>query len=120
MNIITLADKKLDYTALDIVLHQGSRTVAANLLNSRDLPRDGIAVFTNSWGSAPRSYLRPSQPAREYFVTAKGVLAVRMAVAGVLLLCGVGWGVFVLVPSVCVAIVGGLASAWLFLTALGD
>jgi hypothetical protein len=46
--------------------------------------------------------------------------AAGMAVSGVLLLAGVRWGIFVLVPSVCAAIVGGLASAWLFLTALGD
>jgi hypothetical protein len=48
------------------------------------------------------------------------ITAVGTAAAGVLLLAGVQWGIFLLVPSVCVAIVGGLASAWLFLTAIAD
>lgn len=53
-------------------------------------------------------------------VSPNTVTAVGTAAAGVLMLCGIRWGVFLLVPSVCVAIVGGLASAWLFLTALAD
>jgi hypothetical protein len=39
-----------------------------------------------------------------------------LAVAGVLLLAGVDDGVHVVVPSVVAAMIGGLASAWLFLT----
>lgn len=50
-------------------------------------------------------------------VSPNTITAVGTGSAGVLLVCGFRWGVFLLVPSVCVAIVGGLASAWLFLTA---
>jgi hypothetical protein len=48
-------------------------------------------------------------------LTAGGV-----ALAGVLMVCGVGWADFVPVPVICAAILGGLASAWLLLTKLTD
>ncbi|HEX9499274.1 MAG TPA: hypothetical protein VF926_13090 [Mycobacterium sp.] len=48
-------------------------------------------------------------------LTAGGV-----ALAGVLMVCGVDWADFVLVPVICAAILGGLASAWLLLTKLTD
>jgi hypothetical protein len=48
-------------------------------------------------------------------LTAGGV-----AVTGVLLLCGVSWADLVLVPTVCAAMVGGLASAFLLLIKLTD
>jgi Ca2+/Na+ antiporter len=48
-------------------------------------------------------------------VTAGGV-----GLTGVLLVCGVGWAHLVLVPAACVAIIGGLASAFLLLTKLSD
>jgi uncharacterized membrane protein len=43
------------------------------------------------------------------------VTAVGTAAAGALLLGGIGWGIFLLVPSACISILGGLTSAWLFL-----
>jgi hypothetical protein len=43
-----------------------------------------------------------------------------LAVTGILLLCGVHWAHFVLVPTACAAVIGGLASAFLLLTALTD
>ncbi len=46
--------------------------------------------------------------------------AVGVALTGVLMLCGIGWADFVLVPTACAAMVGGLASAFLLLTKLTD
>jgi len=43
---------------------------------------------------------------------------VLLATAGVLLLLGVDDGIYVLVPTVALALVGGVVSAWLFLTKL--
>lgn len=48
-------------------------------------------------------------------LTAGGV-----AVTGVLLVCGLRWAHFVLVPTACGAMFLGLASAWLLLTKLTD
>lgn len=53
-------------------------------------------------------------------VSPNAITSVGTAAAGVLLLCGIRWGIFLLVPWACVAIVGGLASAWLFLTKPDD
>jgi hypothetical protein len=36
------------------------------------------------------------------------------------MLCGVHWADFVLVPVICAAMIGGLASAWLLLIKLTD
>ena len=46
--------------------------------------------------------------------------AVGVASTGVLMLCGLDWADFVLVPTACAAMVGGLASAFLLLTKLTD
>lgn len=46
--------------------------------------------------------------------------ALGIALAGGLMVFGVDWADFVLVPVVCAAMVGGLASAWLLLTKLTD
>jgi hypothetical protein len=42
------------------------------------------------------------------------------ALAGGLMVSGVDWADFALVPVICAAMVGGLASAWLLLTKLTD
>lgn len=46
--------------------------------------------------------------------------ALGIAIAGGLMVAGVDWADFVLVPVICAAMVGGLASAWLLLTKLTD
>jgi hypothetical protein len=46
--------------------------------------------------------------------------ALGIAIAGGLLVAGVEWAEFVLVPVTCAAMVGGLASAWLLMTKLVD
>ncbi len=46
--------------------------------------------------------------------------AVGVALTGVLMLCGIGWAEFVLVPTACAAMIGGLAGAFLLLTKLSD
>ncbi len=43
-----------------------------------------------------------------------------VATAGVVILTGHAWGLYLLVPSTVIAIVGGVANAWLFLTQLGE
>lgn len=43
-----------------------------------------------------------------------------IAAAGVVVLTGHAWGLYLLVPSTVVAIVGGVANAWLFLTQLSE
>jgi hypothetical protein len=48
------------------------------------------------------------------------VTLVIIAAAGVVVLTGHAWGLYLLVPSTVIAIVGGVANAWLFLTKLGD
>jgi hypothetical protein len=45
---------------------------------------------------------------------------VLVAAAGIAVLTGQGWGLYLLVPSTVVAIVGGITNAWLFLTQLDD
>ena len=46
--------------------------------------------------------------------------ALGIAIAGGLMVTGVEWADFVLVPVICAAMVGGLASAYLLLTKLTD
>ena len=46
--------------------------------------------------------------------------ALGIAIAGGLMVAGVAWADFVLVPVICAAMVGGLASAYLLLTKLTD
>jgi len=46
--------------------------------------------------------------------------ALGVALTGVLLLTGVHWAAYTLLPTACVAIIGGLASAYLLLTKLSE
>lgn len=46
--------------------------------------------------------------------------ALGVALTGVLLLTGISWAPYALLPTTCAAIVGGLASAYLLLTRLTD
>jgi tagatose-1,6-bisphosphate aldolase len=48
------------------------------------------------------------------------VTSIGTAAAGALLVSGARWGVFLLVPSACLAIIGGSASAWLLLVKVAD
>jgi hypothetical protein len=54
------------------------------------------------------------------FAVVLGLTAVGVALTGVLMLCGFTLADFVLVPTACAAMVGGLASAFLLLTKLTD
>jgi uncharacterized membrane protein len=49
-------------------------------------------------------------------VSPNTVTALGTSAAGTLLICGIDWGISLLVPLACFAIVGGLTSAWAFLT----
>ena len=64
---------------------------------------------------SPRPVARTLKAVNPSTLTAGGV-----AVAGVLMLCAVHCADFVLVPVICAAMIGGLASAWLLLIKLTD
>ena len=70
------------------------------------------------WWLNRRAMAQPSgQPISRILgaVSPDAITTILLAVAGVLLLAGVDDGVYVLVPAIIVAIIGGVASAWLFL-----
>ena len=72
---------------------------------------DRLARQTDS----PRPVARTLQNVNPSTLTAAGI-----ALAGGLMVFGVDWADFALVPVICAAMVGGLASAWLLLTKLTD
>ncbi len=49
-----------------------------------------------------------------------GTTIVLIGVAGVLTICKVTWGIYLLVPAELTALIGGMLSAWLFLTSSSD
>jgi hypothetical protein len=53
-------------------------------------------------------------------VNANVVVAGGLVGTGALLLAGIEWAVFVVVPTTCFALISGLTSAWLLLTRLPD
>ena len=61
---------------LTIPIKARKGTVHGQAWNSDYLPRDGIAVFTSSWGAGARKYLRPSQQLREFVVSGHKVVHV--------------------------------------------
>ena len=70
------------------------------------------------WWLNRRAMAQPSaQPISRILgaVSPDAITTILLAVAGVLLLAGVDDGVYVLVPAMIAAIIGGVASAWLFL-----
>lgn len=72
---------------------------------------DRLARQTDS----PRTVASTVRVVNPSTLTALGV-----AVAGALMVFDVRWADFALVPIICAAIVGGLASAWLLMTKLTD
>jgi hypothetical protein len=72
---------------------------------------DRLARRTDS----PRPVARALKNVNPSTLTAAGI-----ALAGGLMVFGVDWADFALVPVICAAMVGGLASAWLLLTKLTD
>jgi hypothetical protein len=72
---------------------------------------DRLARQTDS----PRPVARTLQNVTPSALTAAGI-----GVAGGLMVFGVDWADFALVPVICAAMIGGLASAWLLLTKLTD
>jgi hypothetical protein len=53
-------------------------------------------------------------------VSPNAVTLLLTAAAGVVVITGHAWGLYLLVPSTVIGIVGGLVNAWLFLTTLGE
>src|ERR1700752_3801806 len=72
---------------------------------------DRLARQTDS----PRPVARTLQSVTPSALTAAGI-----GLAGGLMVFGVEWADFALVPVICAAMIGGLASAWLLLTKLTD
>jgi len=72
---------------------------------------DRLARQTDS----PRPVARTLKNVNPSTLTAVGI-----ALAGGLMVFDVDWADFALVPVICAAMVGGLASAWLLLTKLTD
>ena len=61
------------------------------------------------------------QLARTLDVVSPNVVTLALvAAAGVVVITGHGWGLYLLAPSSVIGIVGGIVSAWLLLTKLGD
>jgi hypothetical protein len=53
-------------------------------------------------------------------INANIVIAGGLALTGALLLAGINWAPFVLVPTTCFALISGIASAWFLLTRLAN
>lgn len=61
---------------LSVPISTAAGIVDAQSYNSDYLPANGIAVFTPSWGTKTRRYLRPHQPVREFVLSNNTVHAV--------------------------------------------
>jgi hypothetical protein len=61
---------------LSIPVKTRKGTLHAQAWNSDYLPRDGMAVFTPTWGDGGRQYLRPTQQMREFVVSQHTIVAV--------------------------------------------
>ena len=85
--------------------------VLAALVTAALILLDRLARQTDS----PRAVARTLENVNPSTLTALGI-----ALAGGLMVFGVDWADFALVPVICAAMVGGLASAWLLLTKLTD
>jgi hypothetical protein len=78
-----------------------------------------LALGGGLWALNRRASAAPSaQPIARVLanVSPDTITTVLLLVSGVLLLAGVDDGIYVVAPAVIAAIVGGVASAWLFLT----
>jgi hypothetical protein len=85
--------------------------VLAALVATAFILLDRLARQTDS----PRPVARTLENVNPSTLTAAGI-----AITGGLMVSGVDWADFALVPVICAAMVGGLASAWLLLTKLTD
>ena len=78
----------------------------------------GLLIFLDH--RAGQSVSRTPVARTLHMVNPSTVTAGGVALTGVLLLSECRWADFVLVPTICAAMIGGLASAWLLLTKLTD
>lgn len=78
----------------------------------------GLLLFLDRRASATAS----GQPIAHVIeaVSPNALTSLLLATTGVLLMLGIDEALYVLVPTVIVAMVGGITSAWLFLTRLPD
>jgi hypothetical protein len=77
------------------------------------------ANSTRVW--APREQQDTQQLARTLDVVSPNVVTLLLtAAAGIVVITGHEWGLYLLVPSTVIGIVGGIANAWLFLTTLRE
>ncbi len=96
---------------------QGYRTLGAELLGLGVLTGAGLAVLDRR-AKASRSGQAIAQVLEA--VTPNLVTSVLLLAAGIILALGLHAGLYVLVAPVLTALVGGVVSAWLFLTKITD
>jgi hypothetical protein len=80
-----------------------------------------VALGTGlSWLNRRATAQPSAQPISRILATVSpdAITTILLAAAGVLLLAGVGDGIYVVIPATIAAITGGVASAWLFLTGI--
>jgi hypothetical protein len=96
---------------------QSQRVLGAEFLALAVLVAVGLLYLDRLAGQtdSPRPIARTLQIVNPSSLTALGI-----ALAGGLMVFGVGWAAFALVPVICAAIIGGLTNAYLLLTKLTD
>ena len=96
---------------------QSQRVLGAEFLLLAELVAAALILLDRlaRQSDQPRPVARTLQNVNPSTLTAAGI-----ALAGGLMVFGVDWADFTLIPVICAAMVGGLASAWLLLTKLTD
>ena len=96
---------------------QSQRVLGAEFLVLAALVAAGLILLDRlaRQTDSPRPMARTLKNVNPSTLTAVGI-----AITGGLMVSGVDWADFALVPVICAAIVGGLANAWLLLTKLTD
>jgi hypothetical protein len=92
---------------------QGYRTLGTELLALAVIIGAGLSILDRR-AKASRSNQAIAQVLEA--VTPNAVTSVLLLAAGIILVLGVSAGLYVLVAPVLTALVGGVVSAWLFLT----
>ncbi len=104
-------------SALIAIPGQGYRTLGAELLALAVIIGAGLSVLDRR-AKASRSDQAIAQVLEA--VTPNMVTSLLLLAAGIILVLGIGAGLYVLVAPVLTALVGGAASAWLFLTKITE
>lgn len=79
----------------------------------------GAVMLTMNWRAQNVSHPNPIARALDEFGP-NGTTIVLIGAAGVLTTFAVPWGIYLLVPAELAALIGGVLSAWLFMTSSSD